>query len=421
MAFWAIMSLSIVVNLPGLAVTPMLGTLSEIFPHTTQIEKQLLTVLPNLLIIPFVLLSGKLSMSHHKIAIIITALVIYSACGVLYMFADSMGYLIVISSLLGCGAGLLIPFSTGLIADTFVGSYRMKEMGLQSGISNMTLVAATFAVGWLSHGNWHIPFLVYLVALIPLGFSFRLHDLPAADLDMTPVAAKVPVPESAAGTAKVYKGFYITRLLAVVGVYFFFTFSTIVISYYCPFLIEKKHWSSGLSGTVTSLYFLFIFLPGFALPWIVKRLKEETFLVSTIFMACGLGLFAIFKTPWAMCLGAVFCGFGYGICQPLIYDKASRTVNTPAKSTMGLAIVLTANYLAIVLTPFIIDGIRSLLHAGGFTGFAFWLNFVLTALFIIVVVAGRKSFAFALPKEFYSDGSANGNGGKTATSSSDSK
>lgn len=130
LTFWAIMSLSLVVNLPGLAVTPMLGNLEKIFPHTTQIEEQLLTVLPNLLIIPFVLLSGKLSMSRHKIAIVVLALSIYTLCAVLYLFASSMAALIVISCLLGCGAGLLIPFSTGLIADTFTGRYRMKEMGL---------------------------------------------------------------------------------------------------------------------------------------------------------------------------------------------------------------------------------------------------------------------------------------------------
>lgn len=107
------MSISLVVNLPGLAATPMLGTLSTVFPHTTQLEKQLLTILPNLLIIPFVLLSGKLSLTHHKIAIVFTG------CAIGYLFAHSMTELIIYSSLLGCGAGLLIPLATGLIADTF--------------------------------------------------------------------------------------------------------------------------------------------------------------------------------------------------------------------------------------------------------------------------------------------------------------
>ncbi|MDE6771459.1 MAG: MFS transporter, partial [Muribaculaceae bacterium] len=174
MTFCAILSISLVVNLPGLAVTPMLGSLSKIFPDTTQLEKQLLTVLPNLVIIPFVFLSGKLSLSRHKIAVIVAALVIFTACAIAYLFADSMVWLIVVSCVLGCGAGLIIPFSKGLIADTFEGKYRMDKMGLVSGISNTSLVAATFAVGWLSHGNWHLPFVVYLVCLVPLFLSMSL-------------------------------------------------------------------------------------------------------------------------------------------------------------------------------------------------------------------------------------------------------
>ena len=93
MTYCAIMSISLIVNLPGLAVTPMLGTLEKIFPHTTQLEEQLLTALPNLLIIPFILMSGKLSMTRHKMSIIIGGLVLFTACAVAYMFAPSMGWL----------------------------------------------------------------------------------------------------------------------------------------------------------------------------------------------------------------------------------------------------------------------------------------------------------------------------------------
>ena len=65
MTLIAIWSISLTVNLPGLAITPMLGNLDKIFPHTSELEIQLLTVLPNLFIIPFVLLSGKLSWLNH--------------------------------------------------------------------------------------------------------------------------------------------------------------------------------------------------------------------------------------------------------------------------------------------------------------------------------------------------------------------
>lgn len=408
MTFCAILSISLLVNLPGLAVTPMLGTLSKVFPETTQLEKQMLTVLPNLVIIPFVLLSGKLSLSRHKIGVVIAGLAIFTACAIAYLFSNSIAMLIVVSCLLGCGAGLLIPFSKGLVSDTFAGKYRMDKMGIISGISNTSLVAATFVVGWLSHGNWHLPFLVYLISVVPLLLSFWLKGIPRDEL-LPPAPAPVPqkaAPEAASpaastGTEKVVNGLYPGRLAALMGVYAFITFTTIVVSYYCPFLIEKKDWSPSLTGTITSIFFLFILIPGYSISWIVRVFKNGTFIYAALIMTAGLALFAFFPRSWSMCVGAAFAGFGYGLCQPLIYDKASRATTSDGKSTLALAIVLSANYIAVVLTPFIIDGLRSLLHAQSNSTFAFIVCFILLVVYTVIALLFRKSFAFSVNKSYF--------------------
>ena len=56
-----IFSISALNALPGLAVSPILGDLNKIFPSATDLEIQMLSSLPSLLIIPFILLSGKQS------------------------------------------------------------------------------------------------------------------------------------------------------------------------------------------------------------------------------------------------------------------------------------------------------------------------------------------------------------------------
>lgn len=403
--YCAIMSISLVVNLPGLAITPMLGSLSEIFPHTTQLQKQLLTILPNLLIIPFVLLSGKLSLSRHKIAVVVAGLVIFTLCGVAYMLTDSMGGLIVISCLLGCGAGLLIPFSPGLISDTFSGPYRMRAMGVKSGVSNLALVVATFVVGWLSHGSdWHLPLLVYLISVIPLCLAVRLPRQELPDAVSAAMHKSVGAPASrtpASAAPKDFKGLYVGRLIALIAVYSFITFGTIAVTYYCPFLIEKKAWSASLTGTVTALFYLFMLIPGFTLGWIVRILRGKTFFLTGIMMTAGLALFAFLPSAWSMCVGSSLAGLGYGICQPLIYDKASDAASSGRNATLALSIVLSANYLAIVLTPFVIDGLRSLLHAQGIGTFAFLINFVLLGLYCLVTLFCRRSFAFSISKNYY--------------------
>ena len=108
----AIWSISAITSLPGLAVTPILDDLSKIFPKVSDLEIQLLTSLPSLLIIPFVLLSGKMSEKRDKTKVLLIGLSIFLASGILYFFAKSMVALILISCLLGVGAGMVIPLST---------------------------------------------------------------------------------------------------------------------------------------------------------------------------------------------------------------------------------------------------------------------------------------------------------------------
>ena len=85
----AIWSVSAIASLPGLAVSPILGDLNKVFPKVTDLEIQMLTSLPSLLIIPFVLLSGKLSEGRDKLKILIVGLSIFFLSGVACLFARS--------------------------------------------------------------------------------------------------------------------------------------------------------------------------------------------------------------------------------------------------------------------------------------------------------------------------------------------
>ena len=432
MTLIAIWSISLTVNLPGLAITPMLGSLDRIFPHTSELEIQLLTVLPNLFIIPFVLLSGKLSLSKSKTSIVVVALAIYLASGILYLFARNMVDLIVISCILGMGCGLLIPLAAGLLADTFVGKYRMRQLGIKSRISNMALVVATYVVGWLSHGNWRLPFLVYLIPAIPLVLSVFLRGIPKADLNPAPeapdpkmkatikAAAKAAVAGSPAkaihttpvavqsgadqyGTiGRVRGSFIVSRTWSLIAVYFFVCYATVIVSYYTPFLMQADGLGDSDVGTVTAIFFLAVFLPGFVLPYIIKVLRQSTLIVSTIVMAAGIILMVVGRHFGIMCLASALVGFGYGVFQPLIYDKATQIVTDPAKSTLALAIVLAANYISISATPFIVDFFRSIFDPHRLdNAFPFVLNAILLAIFTVIVIIFRKSFVFRIDRSYY--------------------
>ena len=407
-ALLAIWSVSLVVNLPGLAVSPMLGNLDKIFPTASDLEIQLLTVLPNLLIIPFVLFSGKLSESSDKVRIVVVGLAIYLAAGILYFFADSMTALILVSCLLGCGCGLVIPLAAGLIADIFVGKYRMQQLGIKSGISNVALVLATFVVGWLNHGNWHLPFLVYLIPAIPLAlmvFVRNVNPTASAKMNTAPPGAASPAAKSVSGVAvpqpgeKVRSGFIIGRIAGLTGLYAFTTYAVSIISYYLPFLIQEDHLSSDITGTITALFYLAVFLPGFILPYVIRLFGQRTSLMAAVSIAGGLLLMALAREHFLLYIAALLMGFGYGVFQPVIYDKATYTVTDGRKSTLALAIVLSVNYIAVAVTPFIVDLFRDIFGTTS-NHFPFILNFIFTLLFAVVVLLKRKSFTFRMSDEY---------------------
>ena len=84
----AIWSISLIVNLPGVAISPIMGRLREVFTDSTELEIQLLACLPNLFIIPFVLLSGKLSEGSRLYKMVMVGLLIFIGSGICYLFAD---------------------------------------------------------------------------------------------------------------------------------------------------------------------------------------------------------------------------------------------------------------------------------------------------------------------------------------------
>lgn len=402
-AYVAILSLSLIVNLPGLAISPMLDTLSHIFPKSSALEKQLLTMLPNLLIIPFVLMSGKLSTTNHKKILIVSALLIFAGSTVGYMLSTSMLALIIFSCTLGIGAGILVPFSTGLLSDTFAGKPLMKQMGLQSAISNLTLVLATFAVGWLARIGWHAPFMVYAVSIIPLALVNFIGRVPMSELDPTKADIEnyVATPTDAPSDQCNSNGVDVRRMVMLFAAYFLLTFGTISISEYLPFLAQERHFDPSVTGSLTAIFFLMVFFCGISLTPIIRMLRKNTVLVCT--SLCLIGMLVVSISPNVQLVGAgiIIAGMGYGALQPLFYNKATQCVNRPSLTTKALSIILTANYSAIVVEPLITQGICKLFHRSVESTSPFVISVVVCGIFLIYAILSRKTFIGTISNTYY--------------------
>ena len=380
-AMLGIWSVAALTSLPGLAVSPIMGDLSKIFAKVSELEIQMLTSLPSLLIIPSMLLTGKLAENLGYTKVLFVGLLMFLLCGVLCLFSDNISELIIFNALLGIGAGMIIPLSTALVSRFFSGNYRTRQFGYVSAISNLALVVATVVTGYLADINWKLPFVVYILPIVPLILLSQVSRLEkshshAADKDYS------------SGRKSVRGKVKVTILLSNMWYYFLITYIVLIISLNLPFLLEDYGYRGDVSGTLISIFFLAIMLPGFFIAFFRRFFGKNVRFFSLLIMAAGLALLLAFHTLPEMILGCFVAGFGYGIAQPLVYDSTVASAS-PSRASFVLACVMVMNYVAILFTPFIIDFIQEIFHSRS-QQFPFLFNMIIAFVSSVFYLARDK-------------------------------
>ena len=375
-ALLAIWSVSALTSLPGLAVSPISDDLLKVFPGSTELDIQMLTTLPSLLIIPFILLAGYMIEKVGYMKLLGIGLWMFLVCGALYFVCGSMGELIAVSALLGVGAGIIVPLSTVLVSKFFTGEERTRQFGYVSAITNIALVVATALTGWLADIQWRLPFVVYLLPIVSIAL------LPALGR-----AARFNGRENGTTVQACDGSFSHTRLVEYMLYYLFITFLVMAVSIYLPFLLGNNGYDSGVSGVVTSIFFLAMMAPGLFINRIVELLKHNILLWALLMMCVGLLGIYLDSSLASVVIGCIIAGFGYGMAQPYIYDKVSSGVPA-SKVSVSLALVMTMNYVAIVISPFVIEFLLRILGKGG-NAEPFLLNAVLALAGMVLLMIVR--------------------------------
>ena len=377
-----IWSVSALTSLPGLAISPISDKLLTLFPGATELDVELLTTLPSLFIIPFILLAGYISEKVGYIKLLYIGLWAYLLSGILYFVCSSMKQLIIVSALLGIGAGIIIPLSTAMIPKFFSGIERTKQYGYISAITNITLVVATAITGYLAEVQWRLPFIVYLLPLVSIFLT------PAIEHGEYSLMKNLD-DEKKKDANKNYVNY--PSLVKYMLYYLLITYLVIVVSINLPYLMGKDGYDSGTSGIVISIFFLAMMLPGLFINRLISILKGNILIWAMLLIALGLSdVFFSTSLPFII-IGCVAAGFGYGMAQPYIYDIAV-TLASARKVTYTLALVMTMNYVAILIAPFIIDLMEKIL-GNSTDAFPFALNsviaFIALAFMLVLKVIKR--------------------------------
>ena len=160
-----------------------------------------------------------------------------------------------------------------------------------------------------------------------------------------------------------------------------------VVSIDMPFLLGKYGYDSAVSGMITSIFFIAMMLPGLFINRIIAVLRGGILLFSLLLIALGLIDVFFNSSLLFIVLGCVAAGVGYGIAQPYIYD-VTASLASPQKTTYALALLMTMNYVAILISPFLIDWMQTLFDVKG-ERFPFALNAVVGAVALLFLLLRR--------------------------------
>ena len=375
-ALVAIWSVSAIASLPGLAISPILNDLDKIFPAASELEVDMLESLPSLLIIPFMLLAGRWSIKGNKMALLVVGTSIFLIGGFGSLLARKLWELILLGAVIGVGAGIIIPLSTGLVVDYFTGDYRVRQLGISSAINNLTLVIATSLTGYLADIEWHFAFAVYL--------------LPAITLLLVPALSHTkPEPEPEGGAQRRQTTLRMNVIVGLMLFYFAITYFSLIVTFNTSYLAAEVGMDATTSGIIISIFFLAIMAPGLVLNLIVRLLGRMVNVCSLVVMGLGLILMSLpHPTILHLTVGAALTGLGYGVMQPMIYDKAATNA-PPHLSTLALSLVMAVNYFAILIAPFMVTGVDRLFGESS-PSFAFLFNGLATLVLAVVALLFAK-------------------------------
>ncbi len=335
----AVLSLSLLTIMSGAGVAPGINKIAEAFPGTSETVIKLIISLPPLFMIVAALLSGFIGKVIKHKTLIVFGLALFVVGGVGAGYMQTVPLILLFRAILGFGTGIILPFSTGLIAAFFDGNERTKMMGYSSATNCLGAIIGNILAGILAGIGWNQMFHIYwLGALVLLCVLLFLNHLPEN---------------------KTNKAVSKTKLPASVFLYSFFAFLTMIVFFLIvtnmAFFVQfRELGSSKTTGYLFALNSLAMLVAGILLP-LLKKLGKM--FLPSIFILLSLGLCGIAKSASLsiLCLSLTGAGFGLGALFPYLLNRIS--LNVPKElSVKAMSIGMASAWFGQFASPLVFGG-----------------------------------------------------------------
>ena len=364
----ALLSLSLLTIMSGAGVAPGIHTIAEAFPGTPETVIKLIISLPPLFMIITALLSGMLGQYIKHRILIGSGLVLFIIGGVGAGYMHSIPYILLFRAILGFGTGIILPFSTGLIAACYLGDDRSRMMGYSSAANCTGAVIGNILAGVLAVISWKYMFSIYwLGAFVLLLTVFFLKPLPDAG-------------HETANKEKLPSGVFLYSFFAFLTMMIFF----LIVTNLSFFVDARDLGSSWITGFLFAANSLTMLVAGVLLQC-MTRLKR--YFVPLVLILISAGIFGIAKAPSLspMFLSVIVAGFGLGLLFPFLLNSISKNV-PKYLSVKAMSVGMASAWLGQFVSPVVFGGIAAA-YGLSMTSVFFYISVI-----ILAVAAGYLLF-----------------------------
>jgi ACDE family multidrug resistance protein len=310
--------------------------------------------IPAGIVIPF---AGMLSDRIGRKKIMFPALLVYGIGGILAgLFAiwfkeNAFPYLIGARIIQGIGAGGTYQLSMALAGDMIQSSERSKILGLLEASNGLGKVISPLAGAAIALISWYMPFFVYGVLAIPIGFLILF----GVKEDIQKLKQQVqPVSKYFKDLLNIFKTKGIPLAVAFVSGFLALFALFGLLSFFSDVLEKQFKMDIFPRGLILGIPVLVMAVTAYVLGTVMQkqmtRILKWAGVIGLFLLAGGLVLFCPFKSIWCLTLAASILGIGTGAVLPSLNTLITSTA---PKTERGLVTCLygTVRFFGVAVGP----------------------------------------------------------------------
>ena len=343
----AILLLALPNMLVSVAVSPIMNDLVLHFGKNGDFLAKFFLIIPSLVIVPFLLFSYAFVNYFSKKKLVMWGLIIYIVSGLGCLIFDNIYLMMMFRSLVGISAGLVIPYTSSLITDYYVGEKRYQLLSYAGLVSYVGGILILIFAGLLSKIDYKLVFLIYFVAAIPLFFVMKY--LPDKSKKYSIVFRDVST-----SFFSLYK--FKIHIWRYCFYNFFITILGFVFFYNLAFLMNYKHVGGPLEISITQSFYM---LGGILSNYFMYRIKlvigSFLHVLQMFFVAQGFFLLLNSNLNVIMVYIAGFLiGVGYGSIFSSLNSAVANKIGT-LRRVSAISMLTISTYLGQFVSPLFFD------------------------------------------------------------------